>query len=49
MNAIKGRDWSTYDRAVDGLVSRLRKKIPPPDEGAPYIRTVHGLGYSFVG
>lgn len=48
MNAIKGRDWESYDRAVDGLVSRLRKKIPVQDRNSHYIRTVHGVGYSFA-
>ncbi|TGN49293.1 response regulator transcription factor [Paracoccus liaowanqingii] len=48
MNAIKGQDWEVYDRTVDGLISRLRKKLPPP-EGVPhYIRTVHGIGYTFT-
>ena len=49
MNAIKGRDWDAYDRAVDGLVSRLRKKLPAASGRAHYIRTVHGVGYSFSG
>lgn len=49
MNAIKGRDWDAYDRAVDGLVSRLRKKLPVAPGRAHYIRTVHGVGYSFSG
>lgn len=48
MTAIKGREWESYDRAVDGLVSRLRKKIPTHGDVSPYIRTVHGVGYSFV-
>ncbi|WP_114964565.1 response regulator transcription factor [Alkalilacustris brevis] len=48
MNAIKGRDWESYDRAVDGLVSRLRRKLGTPDGGGSFIRTVHGVGYSFV-
>lgn len=47
MNALKGRDWESYDRAVDGLVSRLRKKLPVHDRNSHYIRTVHGVGYSF--
>lgn len=47
MNAVKGRDWESYDRAVDGLVSRLRKKLPVHDRATHYIRTVHGVGYSF--
>lgn len=47
MNAIKGRDWESYDRAVDSLVSRLRKKLPAPKGRSHYIRTVHGVGYAF--
>ncbi|MBC7156277.1 MAG: response regulator transcription factor [Rhodobacteraceae bacterium] len=49
MNAVKGRDWEVYDRAVDGLVSRLRHKIPRAGGQSHYIRTVHGVGYAFSG
>lgn len=49
MNAVKGRDWESYDRAVDGLVSRLRRKIPAPNAASHYVRTVHGIGYTFTG
>lgn len=45
--AVKGRDWDAGDRTVDGLVSRLRHKIPGPGEQTHYIRTVHGVGYAF--
>jgi len=47
MNAVKGRDWESYDRAVDGMISRLRRKLPAEGRKAHYIRTVHGIGYSF--
>jgi len=49
MNAMKGRDWESYDRAIDGLVSRLRRKIPANNRATHYVRTVHGVGYSFNG
>ncbi|MCG6110731.1 MAG: response regulator transcription factor [Paracoccus sp.] len=48
MNGVKGQDWEAYDRAVDGLISRLRKKLPPPEGVSHYIRTVHGIGYTFA-
>lgn len=48
MNAIKGRQWESYDRVVDGIVSRLRRKIPPRSRGSHFIRTVHGMGYAFT-
>lgn len=47
MNAVKGRDWESYDRVVDGIISRLRRKIPAEGRKSHYIRTVHGVGYSF--
>lgn len=49
MNAIKGRNWESYDRAVDSMISRLRKKIPAPQGHSHYIRTVYGVGYTFRG
>ena len=49
MAQIKGRDWVASERAVDGLVSRLRRKLPAvPPRTTPYIRTVHGFGYSLA-
>lgn len=49
MTLSKGRDWESYDRAIDGLVSRLRKKLPKASGGGHYIRTVHNVGYVFGG
>ncbi len=48
MNAIKGRHWESYDRVVDGIVSRLRRKIPAKNRSSHFIRTVHGVGYAFT-
>lgn len=49
MAQIKGRDWIASERAVDGLVSRLRRKLPAvAPRTAPYIRTVHGVGYALA-
>ncbi len=47
VHLIKGREWELHDRAVDGLVSRLRRKLPPSRDRGPYIRTIHGVGYVF--
>ena len=49
MTLAKGRDWESYDRAIDGLVSRLRKKLPNPSGNGHFIRTVHNVGYVFGG
>ncbi|WP_245243369.1 response regulator transcription factor, partial [Pararhodobacter sp. SW119] len=37
---MKGRDWELHDRAVDGVVSRLRRKLPSPPGHPPFIRTI---------
>ena len=42
--ALRGRDWSYFDRSIDTLVARLRRKLP----GHPsLIRSVRGVGYVF--
>lgn len=44
---LKGRDWAGYDRAMDGLVSRLRRKLSKHQPETDFIKTVHGVGYLF--
>lgn len=46
--ALKGQEWEGYDRSIDSLVSRLRKKLSHSGEDAPRIRTVRNAGYMFV-
>ena len=45
MNEVRGQDWSAYDRSIDGLISRLRRKVYPEGEGAKRIKTVRNIGY----
>ncbi|MGE0735562.1 MAG: response regulator [Alphaproteobacteria bacterium] len=48
LDLTRGRDVGPFDRSIDVLVSRLRRKIEQnPDEPA-YIRTLHGVGYMFT-
>ncbi len=44
INDIRGFDYSLTDRAIDVLISGLRKKL---DTAAPAIETVRGVGYRF--
>ncbi|WP_419953288.1 response regulator transcription factor [Methylobacterium sp.] len=41
----RGRLGSATDRSVDTLVSRLRRKLEPPEGHPPVIKTVRGAGY----
>lgn len=46
---LRGIEWQTCDRSVDVLVSRLRNKLGETPSKARFIKTVHGVGYRFVG
>jgi len=48
LDAVHGREWAGYDRGIDGLVSRLRKKLKPVVGAPDYIKTVRGAGYLFT-
>ncbi|SUZ32957.1 Transcriptional regulatory protein OmpR [Roseibaca ekhonensis] len=41
----KGASWNSAPRAADGLISRLRKKLPIQDKDKDLIKTLHGKGY----
>jgi DNA-binding response OmpR family regulator len=46
IGSARGGGHAINDRAVDGIISRLRRKLfDSPEEGARRIRTVHGRGY----
>ncbi len=47
--SVQRRNWTGNERAIDGIVSRLRRKLPAPDEKTHFIRTVHGIGYMITG
>lgn len=48
MDLLKGHDWSPLDRSIDNLVARLRKKIEGDPDRPQLIKTVRGIGYTFV-
>lgn len=48
LDRVHGDNWAGYDRGIDGLVSRLRRKIKMPSGTAAIIKTVRGSGYMFT-
>ena len=46
---LRGIQWQSFDRSIDVLVSRLRSKLGEPPERTRFIKTVHGVGYMFIG
>ncbi|PAV93756.1 hypothetical protein WR25_04060 [Diploscapter pachys] len=47
LDLARGLDATSYDRAIDIAVSRLRRKLGDADP-APLIETVRGVGYRFL-
>jgi DNA-binding response OmpR family regulator len=45
--AVAGRGAEPYDRSVDMLVARLRRKIEPEPKAPRFILSVPGVGYKF--
>jgi DNA-binding response OmpR family regulator len=46
--AVVGHGAEPYDRNVDMLIARLRRKIEPNPKSPRFILTVPGLGYKFA-
>ena len=46
---LRGISWQSYDRSIDVLVSRLRGKLGETPNKTRYIKTIHGVGYKFIG
>jgi len=45
---VKGHEATAFDRAIDTLVGRLRKKVEADPETPTLIKTVRGFGYVFT-
>ncbi|MEZ5669171.1 MAG: response regulator transcription factor [Alphaproteobacteria bacterium] len=45
MAATKSREWSPFDRSIDVLIGRIRKKIEPDPSDPVLIKTVRSIGY----
>jgi two-component system alkaline phosphatase synthesis response regulator PhoP len=48
LDAVHGFSLETYERAIDGHVRNLRRKLEPDETAPRYVRTVHGVGYALV-
>ena len=46
---VFNREWNPYDRSLDGIIVKLRRKLEPNPENPLVIKTVRGRGYVFTG
>lgn len=49
LNELKGVDVDVYSRSIDILMSRLRQKLGENPKQVRFIKTLRGLGYTFIG
>lgn len=49
LEAVRGGAFSSFERAVDSHVKRLRRKVEPNPEAPTRILTVYGVGYKLAG
>jgi DNA-binding response OmpR family regulator len=48
LDMVRGREADVFDRSIDNLISRLRRKVEDDPREPTLIRTVWGGGYSFA-
>lgn len=48
LDLARNRVSDAFDRTVDVMVSRLRRKMEPTEESPTIIKTIRGAGYMFV-
>ena len=48
LDFIAHRDWDPFDRSVDVLIGKLRKKLKDDPRQPKLIRTMRNIGYMFV-
>ena len=47
LDLARGRTSDSEDRAVDVMISRLRRKLEPTEDSPSIVKTVRGVGYLF--
>ena len=48
LDAVHGFSLETYERAIDGHVKNLRRKLEPDPAAPRYVLTIHGVGYALA-
>jgi two-component system, OmpR family, alkaline phosphatase synthesis response regulator PhoP len=48
LDAIRGEQGESFDRAIDAHIKNLRRKLEPDPREPRYLLTVYGVGYKFT-
>jgi len=48
LDAVRGTEVESYERAIDTHVKNIRRKLEPDPHDPTYVLTVYGAGYKFA-
>jgi len=48
LDAVRGSEVDSFERAIDAHIKNIRRKIEPDSRRPRYIITVYGMGYKFA-
>jgi len=48
LDAVRGTEIDSYERAIDTHVKNIRRKLEPDPHNPAYVLTVYGAGYKFA-
>ncbi|MBN8945300.1 MAG: response regulator transcription factor [Rhizobiales bacterium] len=48
LDIVANRDWTPYDRSIDVLVGKIRRKLSDDARDTQFIKTIRGVGYMFT-
>ena len=48
LDAVRGSDDESFERAIDTHIKNIRRKLEPDSRSPQYILTVYGMGYRFA-
>jgi two-component system alkaline phosphatase synthesis response regulator PhoP len=48
LDAVRGTDVDSFERAIDAHVKNIRRKLEPDPHRPRYVLTVYGIGYKFA-
>lgn len=48
MDLVADREWNPFDRSIDVLIGKIRRKLGDNSRNPEFIRTIRNTGYMFV-
>ena len=48
MDLVADREWNPFDRSIDVLIGKIRRKLGDNSHNPQFIRTIRNIGYMFV-